>query len=289
MEVVRLYNLFSFLICRNMNHTKITFQGVEAEKMEVLIAMLSGIGYEGFEELGECLLAYIPENDFDADELASVSSGLIVDFSITQVPEQNWNELWESNFEPGIVEDFCTVRAAFHQIPVTTPYEIIITPKMSFGTGHHATTQLVMKMMQGIDFKGKSVLDFGSGTGVLAILAEKLGASQVIAIDNDDWAVNNAIENVQVNGCTAVLVKKASVSDIEGDIFDVILANINRHILIENMLVMEQKLKVGGVLVMSGLLSGDGDIIASSASIASLIIDNQLDMNGWIALRAKHH
>ncbi len=270
-----------------MDHTKVTFKKVDAGKSDLLVALLSGCGYDGFEELGDELLAYIPETDFAADDLNEVSARTQTEFEMSVVKEKNWNEVWESNFEPVVVADFCTVRAAFHQIEVSTPYDIVITPKMSFGTGHHATTQLVMKMMRDLDFSGKTVLDFGSGTGVLAILAEKLGAASVMAIDNDEWAINNAQENAVANGCGKIIIEKASVAEILPGRYDVILANINRHILLDNMEEMMQRLAPAGILVMSGLLVADGDTIINAASKVGLVVDNQLEMNGWIALKAK--
>ena len=271
-----------------MNHIKVWLTGFEIGMVDVAIAQLANIGYDGFEEQETCLLAYIGEPEFEATALADIATSLNLTYTTEIVPSQNWNAVWESNFEPVIVDDFCTVRAAFHDLTVITRFEIVITPKMSFGTGHHATTQSVMRMMRDVDFSGRKVLDFGTGTGVLAILAEKLGADRILGIDNDDWAVENAIENVQANGCSRIEVQKASVAEIEPDAYDVILANINRHILLDNMAELARRLVPGGVLILSGLLTTDRDIIEQSVESALLMVDNQLEMNGWIALHIKH-
>lgn len=270
-----------------MDYTKVTLYQPGAEKRDMLVALLSGVGYEGFEEKNGDLLAYIPEDQFLQSDLDEVAGWFQVPCIVEVVKEQNWNELWESNFDPVVVEEFCTVRAAFHHITVATPYEVVITPKMSFGTGHHATTRLMIKIMQSLDFANKSVLDFGSGTGVLAILAEKLGASRVLAIDNDDWAINNATENVQTNDSRTTEVRKATLSEVVSEKFDVILANINRHILVDNMALIGQRLAIGGTLVMSGLLAEDQAIITVAAADASLVVERMEELNGWIVLLVK--
>jgi ribosomal protein L11 methyltransferase len=200
------------------------------------------------------------------------------------VPEQNWNELWESNFEPVIIEGLCTIRADFHHITVTTPYEIIITPKMSFGTGHHATTHLMMEAINHFGVKGQKVLDFGTGTGVLAILAEKLGAASITAIDNDEWAVANALENVVANGCKHIEVMQGSLEQVAETNFNVILANINRHILMEYMDSLHDKLAPQGMILMSGLLEDDEKIIVDAAANVGLQNKSVTRRNGWISL-----
>jgi ribosomal protein L11 methyltransferase len=268
-----------------MNYIKVTFEIHSAEQGEVLIALLSEAGYDGFEESENALLAYIEQPKFHEDELGAIAQSMHIAFKTEIIPSQNWNAIWESNFPPVIVDDFCTIRADFHDIKVTTPYEIVITPKMSFGTGHHATTQLVMLLLKETDLRGKSVLDFGTGTGVLAILAEMLGATSTLAIDNDDWCVENAQENVARNNCKHITVQKGSLNDAEMARADVILANINRHILLEYMPALFEKLNVGGTIIMSGLLTTDKDIIIAAAETAGFKFGKIMERANWIAIK----
>jgi ribosomal protein L11 methyltransferase len=255
--------------------------------MDMLIAMLSGSGYDGFEETKHELLAYIEDSKFDEEELKDIAGEYGIAFRTEIIPPQNWNALWESNFEPVIINDFCTIRAHFHNIEVRTAYDIVITPKMSFGTGHHATTQLMMLQMKDMDLTAKSVLDFGTGTGVLAILAEMLGAAHVLAIDNDDWCIENAGENVERNHCKNIGVQKGSLEDMPFGKTDIILANINRHILLQYMTTLYQRLTHEGIILMSGLLADDKDIMLGSAADAGFQFCNLTEQGGWISLMFK--
>ena len=230
------------------------------------------------------MLAYTDEETYDSSELERVAAAIGCSYETETLNHQNWNALWESNFQPVVVDNICTIRAHFHDIEVSTPYEIVITPKMSFGTGHHATTQLVIMQMMGMDFKGKSVLDFGTGTGVLAIFAEMLGAEAILAIDNDEWSVENAIENAARNNCERIAVMKASMEDIPAGKNDIILANINRHILLQHMADMYERLADGGSIVMSGLLAADRDIIVEGAGSAGFRLVSEGSIDNWIAL-----
>ena len=169
-----------------MDYIKITFTELQPEQREILIAQLADAGYEGFEERDNSLDAFINTKGFDAHILNEISFKYQTPYTKEKIAETNWNQIWESNFEPVVVDDFVAVRAGFHKPITTTKFEIIITPKMSFGTGHHATTYMMIWLMKDIDITGKSVLDFGTGTGILAILAERSGAKNILAIDNDD-------------------------------------------------------------------------------------------------------
>lgn len=272
-----------------MQHIKVTFGITEEVSSDMIVAMLAGIGYSGFEELEDQLLAYVEEKDFNPQDLVDVAQQCGADFHTEVVGEQNWNALWESNFQPVIVDDFCTIRAHFHDITVSTPYEIIITPKMSFGTGHHATTQLVMLMMKELSFSGKSVLDFGTGTGVLAILAEMLGAGKVLAIDNDEWSVTNAVENCGRNGCKRITVANAGTEGLPSGKYEIILANINRHILLHYMQDLAGTLADDGTIIMSGLLAGDKEIILNAATAAGFRPGSVREKDGWIAISFIHN
>ena len=255
-------------------------EGVVDELIETLV----NEGYEGFEELEDGLLAYIPLSGFDTVKLEIIANSFGVKYFLENVPEQNWNALWESNFEPVIVDGFCTIKAGFHFIVSTTPYEIIITPKMSFGTGHHATTQLMMGLMKDLDFKGKNGMDFGCGTGVLAILAEKLGAAQVLAIDNDIWCVNNSLENLAANNCNNIVVSLNTIAETELVEHDFILANINRHIIIETLSDINCRLKPGAYLLLSGLLIEDEEILRTALSKFPFEVLILRRLNNWIAI-----
>lgn len=251
---------------------------------EMLMASLMQAGFEGFEEEGETLFAYISRDEYDEAAVQHLAKLYNIVYSTEIVPPQNWNAQWEANFSPVIIEGFCTVRASFHDIPVNTPYEVVITPKMSFGTGHHATTRLMLQQMRDVVFTGKKVLDFGTGTGILAIMAAKLGAPYVWAIDNDEWSYENTMENIGANDCTCINVSLGTL-DIAGDAgFDIILANINRHILLQYMGNMYKILNERGSLLISGLLEEDEEIICAAAASEGFIKVNKISLNNWICI-----
>ncbi|MBS1688884.1 MAG: 50S ribosomal protein L11 methyltransferase [Bacteroidetes bacterium] len=256
----------------------------ENETRDLLIARLSELGYEGFEENEQTLIAYLPEEDYDANAIMSLINGYELESTNNIIPKQNWNAVWERNFQPVIVEGFCTIKADFHELVTATPYEIIITPKMSFGTGHHATTQLMMMQMRHLPFAGAKVLDFGTGTGILAILAQMLGAASILAIDNDEWSYENATENAHRNNSTNVTIKHGSLDIAAVETFDIILANINRHILLQFMPDLYTQLNSGGHILMSGLLKEDEQIIVEAASAAGFKMLNIDTLNNWIVV-----
>jgi ribosomal protein L11 methyltransferase len=270
-----------------MMYKKIRFDNVSSVENEILIARLSLAGYE-FEEQENALIAYIDEKEFQKETLDNLSEKLNIPYSLAELPDKNWNEVWESNFTPVVVENFCAVRADFHQPIKSIAYEIIITPKMSFGTGHHATTFMMMQQMERISFNGKHVLDFGTGTGVLAILALKCGARNVVAVDNDDWSISNAKENFERNGCSGTELIKADNANVNGH-YDVILANITRNVILDNLSHFVAHLTKGGVLLLSGLLSDDEMDISTKAFEYDLTLDTKTEKNNWICLRFHNH
>lgn len=255
----------------------------EGTARDILIAQLSAAGASGFEEEKTVLKAFVPEDNQHEFEFDSIIEGYGLEYSKAVLAERNWNAEWEAGFEPVTIGDFCTIRADFHAADVSVAHDIIITPKMSFGTGHHATTHLMIQAMEGLNFKGKTIFDFGTGTGVLSVLAEKCGAQSITAIDNDAWSINNATENFNLNGCCKILLANAHgfVSEIQ---FEIILANINRNTILQNLPAMKQHLKPGGVLLLSGLLSGDQPIIAAAARQQELQLQKKWEMSGWICL-----
>jgi ribosomal protein L11 methyltransferase len=266
-----------------MNHLQITIAVTDPAGQEILIALLTELGYEGFEQQADALLAFLPEANFDAAELEAILRLHDLAYTSALLPPTNWNEEWEKNFTPVQVGEFCAVRAHFHATIPTVTHELVITPKMSFGTGHHATTYMMLEAMQSLDFSGKTVLDFGTGTGVLAILAEKLGASGVLAIDHDDWSIQNAQENIIENRCIAVSLQKLDkIPENQG--FDIILTNINKHVLLREMGKMGQQLKDRGVILMSGLLHGDIQDIENEAESRQLSVSVRMARGSWICL-----
>lgn len=225
------------------------------DQSSLAISQLGYIGVEGFEEKEGELLAY---SSVEPEAKATISSWLAhndYEYTLEEILPQNWNELWESNFQPLLIDDKVFLRAHFHEPHPTAAYQLIVTPKMSFGTGHHATTQFMISKMLELDFTSKKVLDFGTGTGVLAILAEKLGASKVLAIDNDDWSMENAAENILVNHCTQVDLQKSDKPI--GDDFGIVLANINLHVLLQCAPALASVMSDGGQLLLSGILESD--------------------------------
>ncbi len=268
-------------------YLQITFRPIDAEKAELLIAALSEANFEGFEEEDETLKAFIREEECDLEELNVIAEANDITFGMSVIEETNWNAVWESNFDPVVVDDFVAVLASFHEPIPGLEHEILITPKMSFGTGHHATTFMMMQQMRGIDFKEKSVFDFGTGTGVLAILAAKLGAADVVAIDIDDWSIENARENNENNGTEAIKLAKADTATDQGE-FDVILANINKNVILDNMAALKDQLKPGGVLLLSGLLVQDEEDIRVAAEKYGLNIVSRREKHNWLCLSASY-
>ena len=250
---------------------------------DILIARLADAGAIGFEEEKNVLKAFIAKGETGELLFEEIIQNIGLRYEKSIVYNQNWNALWEAGFEPVSVGRFCNIRAAFHKPVPGVKHDIIITPKMSFGTGHHATTYLMIQAMERIDFLGKSVFDFGTGTGVLAILAEKCGSESVTAIDNDEWSINNASENLNINDCRKVLVYKEN-GFFNDRKYDVVLANINRNIILQEMEKIQQHIVKNGVVLLSGLLTGDEQIIVAEAMRCRLEFKRKTEMNGWICL-----
>jgi ribosomal protein L11 methyltransferase len=294
-------------------YIQIAFDFNNQDQFELLVAQLANLGFDGFNEeelatginngvgmssvlgttaglgagAGHCK-TYILRSEYEVQELDTELEIIFkqhhLKYSKSVIKEENWNAIWESNFEPVRVDDFVGIRAHFHpQFVPEVQYEIHITPKMSFGTGHHGTTYTVMQMMSEMDFKDKSVYDFGTGTGILAILAEKLGAETVLAVDNDDWCIENAIENTQNNNCKTITIEKVETAS-SNEHFDIILANVNRHIIEANMLALTAAGKKGGQLVLSGLLIEDQSDMILLATQNGWNFIRQKQRNGWICL-----
>lgn len=270
-----------------MNYKEIRFKiNPEGGEGEVLAALLANIGYEGVAEENEWLTAYIPESAFDESRLGDTLSqaGFMLDYDMHDVPEQNWNEVWESQFEPVIIADKIYVRAPFHPSLPEFDYELLIEPRMSFGTAHHETTALMLEYLLELPLQGKHVLDMGCGTGILAILAAKRGAARIVAIDNDPWAVSNSKDNIQINHTPEIIVELGDASLLPNvPTFDLILANINRNILLNDMPAYNQALRPGGAILFSGFYIEDLPTIEAAAANLGLIKLSFKEKNRWVA------
>ena len=226
-------------------------------------------------------MPFIRSETFHEEKISRSADELSVEYSSRMIPEQNWNEKWEQQFQPVTINNFCGIRAAFHEPMVHVQHEMIITPKMSFGTGHHDTTRLMIEAMSQINFTGKKVLDFGTGTAILSILAEKLGAEYVMAIDHDDWSIKNAEENIKANHCKKIDLQKRDNLDFEAK-FDIILVNIDKLVIINNIHFLSQHLQEEGVVLMSGLLSEDFGEVQSLLAVYHFSISYYEQSNNWI-------
>lgn len=271
-----------------MNYIELNLH-VEPTFAEILIAELAEIGFESFVDIDGGIAAYITEDIFDDIQLKQLieryADKTPMHYEINAVAKTNWNEEWESNFSPINVVDKIFVRATFHE-PATDGFqhEIIITPKMSFGTGHHETTSQVMELQLGIDHKNKTVLDVGTGTGILAILAVKLGASKVMAFDIDEWSVENTLENIELNNTHGIITELGTIDDQQVVQYDIVIANINRNILLSEIPKYAQFLEKEGILVVSGFYENDVENIAAVAKENYLIKQQQISKNNWAAV-----
>lgn len=243
----------------------------DSEYSEILMAEVAEAGFDTFMETETGFEAYVEGDDFDKNLLESLKQKYNqvkpLQFSFSQIPKQNWNEEWEKNVEPIVVDDQCLIRAAFHKIEKKYPYEIIITPKMSFGTGHHQTTHLMISRQMKMDHKNKRVMDAGCGTVILSIMASKLGAKEVEAFDIDEWSVVNGEENSANNHCTNIRVQQGTIEEVQlTGKFDLILANINKNILMNEMHHYASFLTKRGQLLLSGFYVSDIEDLKAEAT-----------------------
>ena len=255
---------------------------------EILVAELGNVGFESFVENENGVTAYIQKTDWNAEILADIfvlnSKEFSIDYNQNEVPQTNWNEEWEKNFEPIQVDDLVSIRAPFHENP-NLKYDIVIEPKMSFGTGHHETTHMMVQHLLQLDLENKKVLDMGCGTGILAIFAEMKGAKPLDAIDIDNWCYENSLENVARNNCKNISVYEGDASLLEDKKYDVIIANINRNILLMDMKVYTNCLNEKGVLLLSGFYEEDIPVIDAEVSKFGLTLETTIQRNNWVALK----
>ena len=258
-----------------MNYIEVIFAVEPREEgSDVLISQLAELGFESFMENSTGFSAYVKEEDFNETQL-NLSLSFYADFfkikyTTKIIPQQNWNKQWENNFQPISIDKLCYIRAPFHEKQNDFRYDIIIEPKMSFGTGHHATTQLMLRQLLSLDIKNKNVLDMGCGTGVLAILASMLGANTITAVDIDEWSYENTLENLVTNKIENVIVQKGDVELIKGKKFHTILANINKNILLRDMSYYFNSLLNNGNLLISGFFETDINEVSVKANSLGL-------------------
>ena len=253
---------------------------------DIIDQSLADQGFESFKKETPFIYAYIPKRQFDEAKVRShlrhFAKVMEADISINTIEQKNWNEEWEANFEPVLISNKLLVRAPFHE--KSEAMEIVLTPKMSFGTGHHPTTEQMMEEMLEMDFSQHAVLDVGCGTGILSILAEKLGAARIRAIDIDDWAIENSEENLEINNCQNCIVEKAEVSSVSDSFYNVILANINRNIIIRDMSTYLTLLAEKGEILFSGFYDHDEEDIVNLAKELNLSLINRREREHWVMI-----
>jgi len=275
-----------------MDYTEIRFYN-DTSLNEALVAWLGENDYDMFEERVDGINAYIESSRFSEEKLKEVLTLIPqsdnISYETSLIKGSNWNKEWESNFPAVTIANRVHIRAPFHEQVESIEHEIIIEPKMSFGTGHHATTALMVELMLDTDFKGKTVLDMGTGTGILAILAERLGAQSVFAIDIDDNSVENCRENIARNKSSRITIEKGDATTVGDRKFDVILANINRNILLQDMRNYAGWLIKGGTLFLSGILTGDEQVITQAATDNDLQPVGKLTSGDWLAIKLKRN
>ena len=258
--------------------------------VEILIAELGYAGFESFVEHSNGVTAYIQKEDYYPSILDDIqilnNNTFTINYTSEEIEQVNWNAKWEENFHPILVDHRCSVRAPFHSKP-SVEYDIVIEPKMSFGTGHHETTHMMIQYILATDFTNKSVLDMGCGTGVLAILAEKRGATLIEAIDIDEWCYLNSVENCSRNSCQNITVSKGDAQLLDTKVFDVIIANINRNILLNDIPQYVACLNPNGLLFLSGFYEQDIPAIQELCTMHSLVLEGQILRNNWVALKFK--
>lgn len=255
---------------------------------EILIAELGNVGFESFVENDNGVIAYIQKQEWSSKILDHLfildSPEFEISFSHHEVVQTNWNKEWEKNFNPIQVDGQVSVRAPFHENP-SLNFDIVIEPKMSFGTGHHETTHMMIQHLLALDLNNKRVLDMGCGTGILAIFAEMKGANPIDAIDIDSWCYQNSLENVQRNDCHHITVLEGDASLLKENKYDLIIANINRNILLSDMKTYTDCLHEKGILLLSGFYKEDVAIIEDEVTKCGLIFQKMIQKNNWVALK----
>lgn len=253
---------------------------------DILAANLAEIGYESFVQNENGLVAYVVASNFSSEETDAVIANFILDtkisYSFKEMENKNWNEIWEKNFfKPIVIDDRCIIRSSFHEVDANCEYDIMIDPKMAFGTGHHQTTRLMIEEMLEMDLTNQSVLDMGCGTAVLAILASKKNATQIDAIDIDEWACDNAHENIKLNNAENIKVMQGDADLLTHQQYDIIIANINRNILLQDIPQYVKVLKENGILMMSGFYVQDIPVLSEKCEQYGLKMIKHSQIDNW--------
>ena len=284
-----------------MNYWKYTIHSAP-ETAEILLAYLSEAPFDTFEETPEGLNAYLPADSASSGVsstpetsgevesveilLSRLQSQFRFSWSKSFLPAQNWNEIWESNFPPVVVEDFCAVRADFHAPIPGVQHELVINPKMAFGTGHHETTWMCLRALRDLPCPGARLLDYGCGTGVLAILAARLGAANVEAVDIEEESYRNTQENSAINGVSEqITARRGTLDAVQGRDFDGIMANINRNVILDSLPRLAELLRPGGWLLVSGILQQDGAVVTEAAAEAGFVLQSKAQRGNWLCIR----
>ncbi|MDR1227318.1 MAG: 50S ribosomal protein L11 methyltransferase [Prevotellaceae bacterium] len=270
---------------------QVTVTPYSVEAMDIAISALADIGFESFTEAKRGFCAYIPAPGFQENEaritLQSLSAARYL-YTFSEIPDQNWNAVWESNFDPIVVDGRCTIRAPFHSNLPATEFEVVMEPKMAFGTGHHETTYLCTQALLNRDVQNLEVLDMGCGTGVLAMVAIMKGAAHADAIDIDEWSYNSALENSMVNNVAdKITAQLGDASLLPTSKYDLILANISRNVLLQDMPRYAQALKANSTLIVSGIFTSDVDTVAQAAQENGLNMIAQQEREGWASVEFK--
>lgn len=271
-----------------MNYIELEVQ-LSPDYADILIAELGELGFESFLETDNGFNAYSNESDFDEDAVRQLirkyAGQTAIAYKVSSLEKRNWNAEWERDYVPIEVADQVRVRASFHQLEARFRYDLVINPKMSFGTGHHETTAMMLEQQLSLDFTGKTVLDVGSGTGILAVLAAKMGARSVLAFDIEEWAVENARENADLNDCPQITVFQGTIDHVDPtDRYDIILANINRNVLLAEIPAYSARLNRGGYLLVSGFYEVDAVDIEQKAHEAGLKPARRMSVHDWTSL-----
>lgn len=269
---------------------KFNFSSQEEYVKDLLSSELGEIGFESFSPEGEALVAYVQKPVFDESALKQLLSDFEYDSQITfeanDAEEKDWNEEWEKNyFEPIVIGDQCVVHGSFHKDVPVAKYDIVINPKMAFGTGYHATTTLMMKALLSHDLTGKSLLDMGCGTAILAILSKKKGSGRTVGIDIDEWAYENAKENIVMNGTPDIEIRLGGADALKEETFDIIMANINRNILLQDIQHYAKRLHPGSLLFMSGFYESDIPVIEAETQKYGLRKISYEKQNDWVGVK----
>ncbi|NRB63511.1 MAG: 50S ribosomal protein L11 methyltransferase [Saprospiraceae bacterium] len=271
-----------------MDYVQIALVLPSGDKRDWLLAELSEMGFESFQEEDDQLIVFHPQADWDQGMLAISFRDLAeqqnLSWSVATIGAQNWNALWESNFSPIRVGDFCGIRADFHPPQTNIQYEIVINPEMAFGTGHHATTHMMIELMSGIVFTQKKVLDYGTGTGVLALLASFLGSVIIDAVDIEKAAFENTQKNAQRNQVDNIRVIHGTLESVVDAGYQIILANINRNVILDTLPALRNKIEANGILLVSGILQQDQEQVEQAAIQAGFILKGQLVRNGCVGM-----